>query len=71
LPNRKRNLAESQSPFTFSNGAQDVGSDGASYLQNSEDAVGSTIGDVSKFGYEIFGVVSTILDIADAYGSCS
>ena len=64
-------LAESQSPFTFSNGAQEVASAGASWLQTAESATVSTIGDVASLGLKVVGVVSTIAEVAQAYDSCS
>jgi hypothetical protein len=63
-------LAAEQSPFTFSNGAQSVGSDGASWLEKSESVVVSSIGHVASFGFQILGVANTILSIANAYNTC-
>jgi len=64
-------LAEQSSPFDFSNGAQSVAADGASLLEKSENAVVSTLGSVASTGLEIFGVASTVIDIAHAYDTCS
>ena len=64
-------LAAEQSPFTFSNGAQSVGSDGASWLEKSESVVVSSIGHVASFGFQIIGVANTILSIANAYNTCA
>ena len=63
--------AQSQDPFTFSNGAQSIGSDGASWLENSETVAVRDIGRVAGFGLQVLGVASTILDIASAYDSCT
>jgi Bacterial Ig-like domain len=64
-------LAAEQSPFTFSDGAQSVGSDGASWLEKSESVVVSSIGHVASFGFQIVGVANTILSIANAYNTCA
>ena len=63
-------LAQSESPFNFSNGAQSILSDGASWLGQSESAVVSGIGDVASFGLQLVGAAKTIIDIAQAYNSC-
>ncbi len=64
-------LAQSQNPFTFSNGAQDVASDGASWLQKSESTVVRDIGHVASFGLQLVGLANTFIELSSAYSSCT
>jgi hypothetical protein len=63
-------LAQESSPFKFSNGAEDVASDGADWLASAENAVVSDVGQVASFGLGIVGAAKTISDIATAYSGC-
>jgi hypothetical protein len=63
-------LAQSQSPFTLPALGGNIVDAGSSWLEKSESEVVSDIGAVTGFVNEILGVVSTILDIADAYNQC-
>jgi hypothetical protein len=64
-------LAQEQSPFTFSNGAQSVAQDGADWLQQSATTAVRDIGSVARFGLQLVGAANTIIDIANAYGQCT
>ena len=63
-------LAASQAPFPIS--TPDVVVDaGTEYLQGSETAIVSSIGEVLAFGASVVHAVGTILEIADAYTTCA
>jgi hypothetical protein len=64
-------LAQEESPFTFSNGLQSLASDGASWLETSETVAARVIGGVANFGLQFVGVAKTLLNIANAYDSCT
>jgi len=64
-------LAQESSPFTFSNGVQDVAQDGASWLETSETTAVQAIGSVASFGLQLIGAVHTIIDVANAFDSCT
>jgi hypothetical protein len=67
---RRRRPAASQSPFPIT--TPDLVVDAATeYLQGSETAIVSSIGEVLAFGASVVHAVGTIFDIADAYTTCA
>ena len=62
-------LAQSQSPFPFSDPAE-VASVGGDFLQTSENITVSTLGQVTSFGLGLVHVVQTFFALSDAYNSC-